>query len=136
MHSAERIDISDWSVEWPKKFRLKAAVIRRALEKRALRIDHIGSTSIPDLAARPIIDIQISVADFEPVQTLTEPMEAIGYVWRPTNPELTKRYFRERPGDERTHIHVRRSGSWNEQCALLFRDYMRSHIEEHTPVRH
>ena len=56
-----------------------------------------------------------------------------GYTWRSTNPELTKRYFRERPGDERTHIHVRRSGSWHEQWALLFRDYMRGHVDEHAP---
>jgi GrpB-like predicted nucleotidyltransferase (UPF0157 family) len=60
-------------------------------------------------------------------------MEAIGYGWRTSNLELTKRYFRERPGSERTHIHVRRLGSWHEQWALLSRDYMRSHREEHAP---
>jgi GrpB-like predicted nucleotidyltransferase (UPF0157 family) len=117
MHSAERIEICEWSAEWPEKFRLKATAIRRALGNHALRIDHIGSTSIPGLAAKPIIDIQVSVADLEPIETLTEPMEAIGYLWRSANPDLTKRYFRERPGDERTHIHVRRSGSWHEQWA-------------------
>ena len=43
------------------------------------------------------------------------PMEALGYVFRADNPELTKRYFREAPGTRRTHIHVRRAGSWNER---------------------
>jgi GrpB-like predicted nucleotidyltransferase (UPF0157 family) len=57
MHSGERIEICDWSGEWPEKFLLKAAAIRRALGARALRIDHIGSTSINGLAAKPIIDI-------------------------------------------------------------------------------
>jgi GrpB-like predicted nucleotidyltransferase (UPF0157 family) len=131
MHSSRQIEICDWSPEWPGKFRLKAAGVRRVLGARALRIDHIGSTSIQGLAAKPIIDIQISVADFEPIEALTEPMAGIAYLWRPANPESTKRYFRERPGEERTHIHVRRSGSWHEQWALLFRDYMRAHVEEH-----
>lgn len=133
MPQNEPIEICDWSSEWAEKFRMKAAAIRHALDHRALRIDHIGSTSIRDLAAKPIIDIQISVADFEPIGELAEPLERIGYLWRSSNPELTKRYFRESPGNERTHIHVRRQGSWHEQWALLFRDYMRLHAEEHAP---
>jgi len=95
-----------------------------------LRIDHIGSTSIAGLAAKPIIDIQISVADFEPLDLYRLPLEKLGYVFRATNPELTKRYFREQPGTRRTHIHVRRLGNWAEQFALLFRDYLRSHDQD------
>jgi GrpB protein len=48
-------------------------------------------------------------------------------VYRPDNPERTKRYFREPPGRRRTHLHVRRAGSFSEQWALLFRDYLRAH---------
>lgn len=131
--STQQISISDWSPEWPNKFALKAAAIRQALGNHALRIDHIGSTSIEGLAAKPIVDIQVSVVDLRITETLTERMAISGYVWRPSNPDLTKRYFRERPGDERTHIHVRQSGSWHEQWSLLFRDYMRCHAEEHAP---
>lgn len=115
------------------KFALKAVAIRQTLGDHAVRIDHIGSTSIEGLAAKPIIDIQISVADLQLIEILAERMATIGYVWRPSNADLTKRYFRERPGNERTHIHVRQFGSWHEQWSLLFRDYMRSHVEEHTP---
>lgn len=57
------------------------------------------------------------------------PLESLGYVWRRENPELTKRYFREHGDVRRTHIHVRRLGSWHEQLALLFRDYVRTHVE-------
>ncbi|MGF6178279.1 GrpB-like predicted nucleotidyltransferase (UPF0157 family) [Ensifer sp. 4252] len=131
--STQQIEICDWSPRWPNKFALKAAAIRQTLGDHALRIDHIGSTSIEGLAAKPIIDIQISVADLQLIEILPERMATIGYVWRPANADLTKRYFRERPGDERTHIHVRQSGSWHEQWSLLFRDYMRSHAEEHAP---
>jgi GrpB-like predicted nucleotidyltransferase (UPF0157 family) len=131
--NTQHIDICDWSAEWPEAFAIKAAAIRQNLGCQAVRIDHIGSTSIAGLAAKPIIDIQISVADLRQTDTLIEKMTAIGYVWRASNPDLTKRYFRERPGDARTHIHVRQLGSWHEQWPLLFRDYMRKRTDEHAP---
>jgi len=53
-------------------------------------------------------------------------------VYRADNPERTKRYFREPPGRARTHVHVRRAGSFSEQWALLFRDYLRFHPEAAT----
>jgi len=127
----EPIDICDWSPIWAETFRAKATDLRACLGARAARIDHIGSTSIRGMAAKPIIDIQVSVADFEPMPPLESAMNKAGYVWKRENPELTKRYFREQPGAERTHVHVRRVGSWHEQWALLFRDYMRGHTEEH-----
>jgi GrpB-like predicted nucleotidyltransferase (UPF0157 family) len=63
------------------------------------------------------------------MDAITPPIERCGFVWRADNPDRTKRYFRERPGERRTHIHVRRHGSFSEQFALLFRDYMRCHPE-------
>ena len=53
-------------------------------------------------------------------------MKRLGFVYRPDNTERTKRYFREPPGRRRTHVHVRRAGSFSEQWALLFRDYLRA----------
>ncbi len=127
---ADRIIIVPYDPEWPRLFSQLGSMLREALGATALRIDHIGSTSIAGLAAKPIMDIQISVIEFEPLDLYRLPLEKLGYVFRATNPELTKRYFREQPGTRRTHIHVRRSGSWAEQFALLFRDYLRSHEED------
>jgi GrpB-like predicted nucleotidyltransferase (UPF0157 family) len=110
---------------WAAMFARQAAELRHALGAVALRIDHIGSTAIPQLTAKPVIDVQISVADFEPLDAYRVPLERLGYVFRADNPERTKRYFREPPGRRRTHIHVRRAGSFSEQFALLFRDFMR-----------
>jgi GrpB-like predicted nucleotidyltransferase (UPF0157 family) len=93
----------------------------------AIRIDHIGSTSVPGLAAKPVIDIQISVARLEPAEPFLKPLERLGFIYRAGNTERTKRYFREPPGHARTHIHVRRAGSFSEQFPLLFRDYLRLH---------
>ena len=123
------IVVVPYAPEWPVRFAELAAPIRHALGDVAVRIDHIGSTSIPGLAAKPIVDIQISVRSFEPLDAFRLPLEYLGYVWRSHNSDRTKRYFRESPGAPRTHIHVRKWGSWSEQFALLFRDYVRVHPE-------
>ena len=123
--SSEPIVIVPYDDQWPQLFMQLAMDLRQALGEVAVRIDHIGSTSIPGLAAKPVIDIQIAVADFEPLDAFRLPLERLGYVFRAENPELTKRYFRESPGQRRTHLHVRRNGSFSQQFALLFRDFLR-----------
>lgn len=99
--SPQPVEICAWSPEWPSLFAAKAKRIRSVLGERALRIDHIGSTAIQGLAAKPIIDIQISVANLHAIEVLKEKMDVIGYMWRPLNGDLTKRYFREAPGSAR-----------------------------------
>lgn len=121
------IVVVPYSSTWPNLFSKLGAVLRQALSETALRIDHIGSTAVPGLDAKPIIDVQISVASFEPLDVYRTPLEREGFVFRVDNPDRTKRYFREKPGERRTHIHVRRAGSWSEQLTLLFRDYLRTH---------
>ncbi|HZR40096.1 MAG TPA: GrpB family protein [Ktedonobacteraceae bacterium] len=127
MKSNDPIVVVPYDPTWPDLFARLAKDMRAALGDVALRIDHIGSTSIPQLAAKPVIDIQISVAAFAPLEAFCVPLESLGYVFRSENTELTKRYFRESPGQRRTHIHVRRAGSFSEQLALLFRDFMCTH---------
>jgi GrpB-like predicted nucleotidyltransferase (UPF0157 family) len=120
------IEIVPYDPAWPERFAWLGAELRRALGGAAVRIDHIGSTAVPGLAAKPVIDIQISVASFDPLEAFRAPLEALGYAYRADNTERTKRYFREPAGSSRTHIHVRRAGSFSEQFALLFRDYLRA----------
>lgn len=115
---------------WKNEFVRIGRRIREALKDTAVRIDHIGSTSIEGMAAKPIIDIQISVRSLEPVSLYQSRLEEIGFMYRSDNPDLTKRYFREAPGSKRTHVHVREAGSWPEQFALLFRDYLRATPED------
>lgn len=125
--TVEPIMVVPYDPEWSARFQDLAAQLGQALGDVALRIDHIGSTSIPGLAAKPVIDIQVSVASFDPLDAIRIPLERLGYVWRADNPDQTKRYFREPPGHPSAHIHVRKRGSWGEQFALLFRDYVRAH---------
>lgn len=129
MRAGDPIWIVPYDDTWPSRFQQLALLMRQALGPVALRIDHIGSTSIPQLAAKPVIDMQISVANFDPLDAYRIPLESLGYVFHPENPELTKRYFRESPGQGMIHIHVRRAGSFSEQFALLFRDYLRTHSD-------
>lgn len=127
MKEGDPVWIVPYDVTWPEQFAQLARPLRNALGPVALRIDHIGSTSVPQLAAKPVIDIQISVADFEPLDVYRLPLESLSYIFHADNPERTKRFFREAPGRRRVHIHVRRVGSFSEQFALLFRDYIRTH---------
>jgi GrpB-like predicted nucleotidyltransferase (UPF0157 family) len=124
------IRIESYDANWPQRFAELGRRLRSALGDVALRIDHIGSTAVPGLAAKPVIDIQISVASLEPVDPFREPLERLGYVYRADNPERTKRYFREPPSEPRTHIHVRKAGSFSQQFPLLLRDYLRAHPAE------
>jgi GrpB-like predicted nucleotidyltransferase (UPF0157 family) len=121
------IEIVPYDPAWPGLFAELGRELRVGLGDIALRIDHIGSTSVTGLAAKPVIDVQVSVAAFEPLTAFKQPLERLGYVYRADDPERTKRYFREPPGRRRTHVHVRRAGSFSEQWALLFRDYLRAH---------
>ena len=127
---SDPIILVPYDPQWPSHFIALATPIRRSLGATALRIDHIGSTAIPGILAKPIIDIQISVSSFEPFSDIRDPLESLQYRWRPDNPDRSKRYFREPAGSARIHIHVRILASWQQQLALLFRDYLRSHPDE------
>ncbi|MFI7125749.1 GrpB family protein [Nonomuraea sp. NPDC050153] len=124
---ADPVEIADYDPAWQEEFARIGEALRRRLGDVAPRIDHIGSTAVPGLAAKPVIDVQVSVRSFEPPEAFRPPLESLGLVYRADNPDLTKRYFREAPGERRTHVHVRVLGSFSQQLSLLFRDYLRAH---------
>jgi len=97
-NDARAITIEEYNSEWRHIFGELAFSIRHAIGPVALRIDHIGSTSVPGPAAKPIIDIQISVTPFDPMEPYRRPLEELGLEYRDKHPELTKRYFKEPQG--------------------------------------
>ncbi|WP_232697799.1 GrpB family protein [Brevibacillus daliensis] len=119
--------ISKHDPEWKSLFNDIASKLRTSLGELAIRIDHVGSTSVVGLDAKPIIDIQISILNYDDILIYKTKIEQVGFVLREENPDKTKRYFREVLGTRRTHIHVRQAGSFSEQVTLLFRDYLRLH---------
>ncbi|SLK20376.1 MULTISPECIES: GrpB family protein [unclassified Paenibacillus] len=119
--------IAAYDPAWRHMFLETGMNFREALGEKAVRIDHVGSTSIVGMDAKPIIDIQISVSKYDSLLNYKHEIEAAGFVFREENSDKTKRYFREVPGSRRTHVHVRQAGSFSEQMNLLFRDYLREH---------
>jgi GrpB-like predicted nucleotidyltransferase (UPF0157 family) len=124
-----RISIVTYDPGWPQVFQNFGRELRGLFGHRASRIDHIGSTSVPDLAAKPVIDIQVSVATVASDEPWRLALMKAGWEWHADNDERTKRFFvAPRPGPA-GHVHVREAGSLTEQLALVFRDYLRTHRE-------
>jgi GrpB-like predicted nucleotidyltransferase (UPF0157 family) len=125
------IDLVPHDPQWVGEFEREAAAIRNALSDVLLRIEHVGSTAVPDLPAKPIIDIQVSVRDIEEREAFVRPLERLGYLFAPDPDSPDYHFFgkpRERP--RRYHVHVCVAGSGEEMRHLVVRDFLRSHSEE------
>jgi GrpB-like predicted nucleotidyltransferase (UPF0157 family) len=122
------IDVVPYDPEWPRLFEAEAARLRVALGAIALRIDHNGSTSIPGLRAKPVIDIQVSVAALDPLTAYGDPLASLGYHHVP-HPDDAFCPFFHRPAvwPHTHHIHVVEHGGLEERRTLAFRDYLRDH---------
>jgi len=129
-HASERppevVEVVDYDPTWPERYVRWRALIREALGETALRIEHVGSTAVPGLPAKPVIDVQVSVDDIDNESAYVDPLEAAGLQLR-TRDEL-HRYFRPFPDQPReVHVHVCPAGSAWERDHVLFRDYLRTH---------
>ncbi|MAT95948.1 MAG: hypothetical protein CL608_02175 [Anaerolineaceae bacterium] len=132
------ITISTYNGRWPQEFAKIEKALSAALGPLALRIDHIGSTSVPGLGAKDVIDVQVTVTaltkevrqvllnagfqQFREVATDHVPPGA-----DPTPENWRKFLFVQPGGQRRAHIHVRVAGKPNQLYPLLFRDYLRAH---------
>ena len=124
----DQIIVTPYDPAWPARFRIESQLIHIALADLAPAIEHIGSTAVPGLAAKPVIDIQVSVPDVEREEAFRAPIEAEGFGLRWIEPD--HRYFRPPPPLPRLYqVHVCTIGSDWERRHLLFRDYLRTHPE-------
>jgi GrpB-like predicted nucleotidyltransferase (UPF0157 family) len=132
------LKIVPYQKSWPVEFSTLAGTLRRVLGDLALRIDHIGSTSVPDLAAKDIIDIQVTVYQLD--QAVEQALKCAGYTRHETilqdhippgstgsADDWIKWLFKPPEGQRLTNLHVRVAGRLNQRYALLFRDYLRVH---------
>ena len=123
------VRIVDYETDWPQKFEVHRGIIAGALGKAARGIEHIGSTSVPGLAAKPIIDILVVVHDSTDESQYLSQLEAAGYELRVREPEWNEhRMFRTPEKD--VHVHVYSTGCPEIQRNLSFRDRLRSNVEE------
>lgn len=119
-----RIEIGDYDPSWPARFDEHAAAIRRALGPVAIRVEHVGSTSVPGLAAKPIVDILVVVPDSADEASYLPPLVAAGYELRVREPEFHEhRMLRTRRLD--VHVHVYSPGCPEVARVVEFRDRLR-----------
>jgi len=123
--------ISDYSPQWPVLYEEEKVKILEVIGQRVVEIQHIGSTAVPGLGAKPIIDIMVGVRQLADAEGCIKPLQSIGYEYVPEHeasiPE--RRYFRKGPVNAHRHLHmVEVSGDFWERH-LLFRDFLRTHPE-------
>lgn len=125
---AQHVTVIEYDPAWPLEFEREASCIRGALGENCLEVYHIGSTSVPGLAAKPIIDILPVVRSLEAVDAAKDSLEALGYEYLGEFGIPGRRYLRK-GGDERTHqVHVfAAEDEVNITRHLAFRDYLREH---------
>ena len=96
-----------------------------------MRLEHVGSTAVPGLAAKPILDLLLSVAAIEPRQRYVQPLERLGYLFAPAPESPDFHFFARPPERPRTfHLHVCEAGSEHELRHVAVRDFLRAHDEE------
>lgn len=125
--------LAPYSDEWPRRFDEAKAEIEGAIGAYVLDIQHVGSTSVPGLMAKPILDIGVAVADFEEARRCVGPMEALGYQYKGENGIPRRHYFKlfRLPGDGATihHVHMNEIGSHGWRAQIAFRDALRHNAE-------
>ena len=127
----QHITVLNYDPEWPLKYERERKAIAEILDGNGISIYHIGSTSVPGLAAKPIIDMMAVVRSLEKVDDARGKFSELGYEYLGEFGIAGRRYFRK-GGDERTHqIHIFQADDWNNIGRhLAFRDYMRTHEKE------
>jgi GrpB-like predicted nucleotidyltransferase (UPF0157 family) len=121
----QEVVIADYDPIWPHWFESAAFRIREALGDKVLQLDHVGSTSVRGLPAKPLIDINIVVADTTDEDAYVPPLEAVGYVLRVREPDwLEHRMLRG--SDPPVNLHVFNPGCEEIDRMLRFRDHLRT----------
>lgn len=135
------IPLEPYSASWHDDFESIAGRLWDCFGNEAIRIDHIGSTAVEGLAAKPVIDIQVTVQALDSIPLIVESVLKAGFEYRAANcvdrpppweesrpEEWKKMYFKSLEGESpRAQVHVREVGRRNQRYALLFRDYLRAH---------
>ncbi len=126
MQKTDRIEVVPYDPNWPNIFAAEAAKIKKALGNNCIVIHHIGSTSVPGLAAKPIIDIVPVVRDILALDQNVRVMEALGYEAKGEYGMPFRRYFQKKG----FNVHIFEQTSAEIDGHLLFRNWMREHTDD------
>jgi GrpB-like predicted nucleotidyltransferase (UPF0157 family) len=123
------IYLAPYDPAWPSLFARLAKHIYEALGERLLQLEHVGSTSVPGLSAKPIIDMVLAVADSSDELSYVKPLEEKGYTLRIREPDWYEHRLLK-PPDVQGKLHVFSAGCEEIEQMLLFRDWLRSHSDD------
>lgn len=122
------VELVSYDITWPAQFRSERAILREALSRWLIgSIEHVGSTAVPDLVAKPIIDIMAPVRSLKESAAAIEAATAVGYVYYPYKAEVMHWFCKPSPAYRTHHLHLvpQDSTLWSDR--LLFRDELRRH---------
>ncbi len=124
----DKVKLSPYQTIWAQLYEEEKKRLEKVIGRGVLDIQHIGSTAVPNLKAKPILDIGIAVKNFEEAFALIFPIEKLGYTYRGENGIPRRHYFVKGPPEKRTH-HIHMFEEVNEEWGahLLFRNYLRTH---------
>lgn len=120
-----RLRLADYDPRWPERYASEADRINGALGPRVIRIEHVGSTSVPGLAAKPIIDVVLEVPDSADEPAYGPALEGCGYVLRVREPDWFEHRMLRSP-DKSVHLHVFSAGCPETERMVRFRDHLRA----------
>jgi GrpB-like predicted nucleotidyltransferase (UPF0157 family) len=123
------IEIRDYDSDWPRLYEQEEERIRSVLGAKVIRIEHVGSTSVPGLPAKPLIDIVLEVADSADEAAYVPAMESAGYVLRIREPDWFEHRVLKGP-DTDVNVHVFTAGCEEVDRMLRFRDWLRGHAAD------
>ncbi len=126
---AAPILLAEYDERWPRLYRREESRIRAALGDRALQVEHVGSTAVPGLAAKPVIDIVLVVADSAHEPEYVPDLEARGYVLRIREPDWFEHRLFKGP-DTNVNVHVFSTGCSEVQVMVDFRDWLRANVAD------
>jgi len=122
------VEIVSYDPSWPSRFQEEADLLRRALTRwLAGPIEHIGSTAVPGLAAKPVIDIMGGVSSLEASRPAIAAATELGYCYAPYRPEFEHWFCRPSPALRTHHLHLVPVGSEQWRRTIAFREYLRAH---------
>ena len=123
------IRLSEYDPAWPGLYKREADRIGTALGPTMRRIEHIGSTSVPGLAAKPLIDIVLVVEDTRDEDSYVPPLEAAGYILRIREPDWFEHRLFKGP-DTNVNVHTFSAGCEEVERMVAFRDWLRTHDDD------
>jgi GrpB-like predicted nucleotidyltransferase (UPF0157 family) len=123
---AEAVCVCDYDPQWPERFRILAERMKTALGGLAIAVEHVGSTAVPGLAAKPVVDFDLVVRR-EDLPRAIELLRSLGYVHEGDRGVAGREAFRWPPGEERHHLYICGPESTAMRRHLLFRDHLRAH---------